>query len=152
MKSLMLKITSTLFVTAVLFIIAALVIHLPDAKAQGPALNLQNSTGVIRKAFASEQITVDSTAGGVRLTAATINPTVADQPSAYSRASLAVCINQTAQIRYQLSGTAPTTTLGMPIEIGQTITIYGYDDINAFRAIRTTGTSGVIDCTYSRVP
>lgn len=108
--------------------------------------NVQNN---IRKTFASEQITVANTAIG--FTAATINPTCTEC-AGNARATLASCYLGTAQIRILTSGTTPTSTLGIVVDIGQKFEVYGYDDILAFRAIRTGSTSGVLDCQYSRLP
>lgn len=51
---------------------------------------------------------------------------------------------ETAQIRIRYDGTAPTSTEGEPVEVGSVITIGGFDKMQLFRGIRTTGTSGVI--------
>jgi hypothetical protein len=88
-----------------------------------------------------EQVTVANSSIG--LTAATIN-----QGNGHMQANKAVCRLETAQIRYRLDGTAPTTTVGTPLEIGDVLTITGNDLLNNFRAIRTGGTSGVLNCHY----
>lgn len=51
---------------------------------------------------------------------------------------------ETAQIRVLLTGGTPSTTVGMPVEIGDIVTIEGHANIAQFRGIRTGGTSGVI--------
>lgn len=90
-----------------------------------------------------EQITVDNTAGGVAMTTTKITPV--GQP----QAQYASCRLETAEIRYTLDGTAPTTTVGTLLEIGDTLPIAGHDRLFKFRAIRTGATSGVLDCTYT---
>jgi len=86
----------------------------------------------------SQQLTVDNTSGGVSLTL----------PDGAHRAAMTL---QTAQIRALDSGTAPTTTLGRVVEIGQQINYLEYSSRTAlekFRAIRTGSTSGVLDIVY----
>ena len=109
-----------------------------------------NSQTTIRDTFANEAITVAATAIG--FTAATINPTCTDCPVNTLRATLATCVLETADIRILTSGTDPTSAVGILITAGQSFLVYGYDDISAFRAIRTGGSSGALTCQYSRVP
>ena len=85
-----------------------------------------------------QALTVDSTAGGVTLTIP-------------SRAVGANCRLETAQIRFTLDGTAPTTTVGTLLEIGEILDLHGQDELNGFKAIRTGGTSGTLQVEYSRV-
>lgn len=89
--------------------------------------------------FAYEQKTVDSTAGGVSLTAVT-----------YSDATHATLRLETAQIRFRVDGGAPTTAVGTLLEIGETLELSGAATIAAFRAIRTGGSSGSLSVTYGR--
>lgn len=103
-----------------------------------------------RTAFAYEQVTLDNTAGGVILTAATYNPTVTDTPSSVTRAELAVVNCNNAQARYKVDGGTVTTTSGMLIQDGDWFLIYGYNNISAFHGIRTGTTSVVCDVTYYR--
>ena len=58
---------------------------------------------------------------------------------------------ETAQIRYRYDGTAPTSTVGSLWEVGEEKVISGAAYLEAFRAIRTGGTSGtlVLHC-YAR--
>lgn len=110
-----------------------------------------NSQGKFRRAFAYEAVTLDATAGGVAFTAATYAPTVTDQPSAFSRAELAVVNCNNAQARYRVdSAAAVTASVGMLIQDGDWFLIYGYNNIAAFRGIRTGATSVVCDVTYYR--
>lgn len=109
-----------------------------------------NSTTFIRKSYDSEKLTIDSTAGGIGFTSSKINPTCVSCSPGTSRASAASCTLETADIRIQTSGVTITSSTGMYITSGQAFVIYGYNDIAAFKGIRITATSGVINCTYYR--
>ncbi len=52
--------------------------------------------------------------------------------------------NAVAQIRYRYDGTAPTSTVGTILEIGDVKTFADVRDVAAFRAIRTGATSGIL--------
>ncbi len=93
--------------------------------------------------IAYEQLTIDSTAGGIKMTATKITP------AGLPQATTAVCKLETAQVRYTIDGTAPTTTLGTPWDVGETRTFNGHDILFAFRGIRTGASSGVANCDYS---
>lgn len=85
-----------------------------------------------------QRLTVDATVGGVSLT----KPTDAK----YCNMRL-----ETAQIRFTLDGvTAPTTTVGRLLEVGEILELESMEEIEAFAAIRTTGVSGVLDVEYSQ--
>ena len=93
-----------------------------------------------------EQITVDATTGGVGFTASLILPNVNGSPQ---QATLATCRVRTAEISYRLDGRgAVTASVGTLLEVGDTISVQGYDSLVRFKAIRTTATSGQMDCTY----
>jgi hypothetical protein len=51
---------------------------------------------------------------------------------------------ETAQIRFRVDGTDPTSAEGVLMEIGEFITIRGLTNLLAFRAIRTGGSSGIL--------
>ena len=85
--------------------------------------------------FAHETLTVADTAVG--LTSAT-----------YSDATRAEMTLETAQIRVWDDGTAPTASVGMLVEIGDTIVLNSAAQIANFKAIRTGTTSGVLRVTY----
>lgn len=91
-----------------------------------------------------EQITVTNTAGGIGLTAASINA-----GSAHPAATRASCRLETAEIRYTIDGTTVTTTVGTIMSINDIVVLTGNDVLQNFRAIRTGGSSGVLDCNYS---
>lgn len=93
--------------------------------------------------LAFEQITVGAAAVG--FTAAKITPnnaTVRD-------ATQASCRVRTAEISFTIDNTTPTAAVGQLLEPGDYLTLNGHDVLVNFRAIRTTGTSGQLDCTYS---
>lgn len=96
---------------------------------------------------ASEQLTVDSTSGGVGFTASKITPVGTN----VTQATKAVCRLETAEIRFSISLNDQTVTssVGTLLEVNDTIVIMGHDNLVRFRAIRTTGSSGVLDCTYT---
>ena len=91
-------------------------------------------------AASHESKTVDNTVGGVALTAGT-----------YGTSIYALITAETAQMRFTVDGTAPTTTVGHLLNPGDTLKLDSLADITAFRAIRTGATSGVIKVTYSGV-
>lgn len=88
-----------------------------------------------------EQITVANSAVG--FTSATIS-----EGNGHPQANIASCRLQTAQIRWTVDGTMPTSTVGTPLEIGDYLTLMSPDLVQKFRAIRTGGTSGVLNCNY----
>src|SRR3990167_10304574 len=86
-----------------------------------------------------ESVTVSSTAIGIASTVSLSGETIRGQRA------LITC--EDAQIRYTTDGTTPTTTVGHLLEAGQSIEVIGYADIDAFQAIRTGGTDGVLKVT-----
>lgn len=84
-----------------------------------------------------ESVTVDNTVGGVFLTRAT-----------YDRARNAFMTLESAQIRFTKDGTAPTTSVGHLLQVGQTLNLDGSNEIKNFRAIRTGAASGVLKVSY----
>jgi hypothetical protein len=79
-----------------------------------------------------EQLTVSSTA--VPITAATLSGMGGAQG-----------VLQGAEVRYRCDGTAPTTTVGTPLQVGSTINFTNLIDARACLFIRTTGTDGVLN-------
>jgi hypothetical protein len=56
---------------------------------------------------------------------------------------------ETAQIRFTTDGsTAPTITVGAPMEVGQVWAFESFDELKKFRAIQTGGNSGSIKVLY----
>nr|QNO41555.1 hypothetical protein MPGNBCFJ_00019 [Methanosarcinales archaeon ANME-2c ERB4]QNO42069.1 hypothetical protein NIICAKKE_00019 [Methanosarcinales archaeon ANME-2c ERB4]QNO42284.1 hypothetical protein OEDCDHIP_00001 [Methanosarcinales archaeon ANME-2c ERB4]QNO42439.1 hypothetical protein ADMFNEEM_00005 [Methanosarcinales archaeon ANME-2c ERB4]QNO42689.1 hypothetical protein GKPKHNMI_00011 [Methanosarcinales archaeon ANME-2c ERB4] len=85
--------------------------------------------------FDYESITVaDSAIGG---TAAT-----------YLEATRAEMTLETAQIRFRVDGTNPTSSEGHLVEVSDVIILNSAAQIANFKAIRTGATSGVLKVTY----
>lgn len=95
--------------------------------------------------LAFEQITVAATAIGI--TATVIQP---GGSGTQPQATVGSCRLETAQVRYTVNGTTPTTTVGTQLEIGDTVILNGTDILRLFRAIRTGGTSGVLNCNVAK--
>ena len=104
-------------------------------KGEGGAINTR-LTG--SNAAVHESLTVDATVGGVGFVGHAAN-----------RYALITC--ETAQVRFTVDGTAPTTTVGHLLNPGDILKLDSNADIAAFRAIRTGETSGVIKATFSGV-
>ena len=86
-----------------------------------------------------QRLTVANAGGGVGL------------PSIPAGAMSAVCTLETAQIRFTLDGTAPTSSAGKLLEVGQTLTLESREELTGFLGIRTGGSSGVLDIEYFSV-
>lgn len=93
--------------------------------------------------FARETVTIDGTAGGIGLTAATY-------AISQNGAQGAFITNESGQIRYTLDGTAPTTSVGHLLEVGDALTLNSADQVARFKGIRTGGTSGSLQVSYFR--
>jgi len=91
------------------------------------------------QAFDYESVTVSSTAVG--LTASKFNSYAAYEIKAFMTL-------ESAQIRWRIDGTNPTSTEGHLFEVGANLTIDGYKNLSQFKAIRTGTTDGVIKVTY----
>jgi hypothetical protein len=87
--------------------------------------------------IAFETLTVDDTAAGIHLTAAT-----------YTDANGAYITAETASIRFRVDGTAPTASVGHLVETKGVIELRSQKEIENFKAIRTGSTSAVIMITY----
>jgi hypothetical protein len=85
-----------------------------------------------------ESLTVDATVGGKGF--------VGHAANVYA---FITC--ETAEIRYTVDGTAPTTTVGHLLSPRDVLILDSNADIAAFRAIRTGATSGVLKATFSGV-
>ena len=94
--------------------------------------------------YETESLTIDDTAGGVRISAELIDKGTAR----------AVLHLETAQIRWQLEPGLVITaggTEGSPLmEVGDILTILKYNEINNARFIRTGGTSGLAQVLLQR--
>lgn len=98
-------------------------------------------------------LTVDATAGGVALTSASYNPSVADQPAAFSQAQMADCYNTGAKI-WVTDNSAITLASGRgkAIQDGGYFQVYGFTNISKFKAIRDAAVSSTLYCNYYRQP
>ena len=93
----------------------------------------------VLNAYNSDQITV--TASATRLTLATVR-------NSGRWAEKVLITVATATIRWLDNGTDPTSTLGHLAYPGDVISLDNRDRIDKFRAIRTGGTSAVLDVSY----
>ena len=85
-----------------------------------------------------EAVTIDSTTGGVALTA-----------SRYGEAKWAMCRLETAEIRYTLDGTtAPTASVGAVLEPMEWLMLESAKRIRNFRGFATGSSSGNLKCFY----
>lgn len=102
-----------------------------------------------RPAYAFESITVDDTAGGKSLTAATYRKQVGPGAPDWQMPRKAFITVETASIRFSIvPGVAPTaTTNGHEIGANMSFEIEGQQIID-FRVIRSTATSATIRVTY----
>ena len=98
------------------------------------------NTEVFAKAYGTESITVSNAAKA--FTSGTIEPGDGTIPAK------ATFIVEGASIRFTVDGTTPTSSVGLLVQIGDTITINGQTDIKAFRAIRVTSTDATIQPVY----
>ncbi len=58
-----------------------------------------------------------------------------------------MCTLETAQVRFRLDGTSPTTSEGHILNAGDILYVKSCMEIYYFKAIRTGSTSGVLKCT-----
>lgn len=96
--------------------------------------------------FDEEDVTVDATSGGVRLTHASY------APASGAHASAATVIVETAQIRWTKAAgaTLTSTTGGAVANVGAVLFLDTLNDLINFRAIRTGATSGKLHAEYHR--
>jgi hypothetical protein len=59
------------------------------------------------------------------------------------------CRLETAQIRFTLDGTTPTTTVGTLLNIDECLVLENRGELTGFQAIRTGGTSGLLNVEYA---
>ena len=104
-----------------------------------------------RPVFASETIIVDSTAGGVGVTATKLTKGVADNFAAeVLKAQSALVTVETAEIRvnFDPAVTVTASANGHLFQVGDSFTVDGYDTIMRMKMIRTTAVSGSVKVTY----
>lgn len=111
----------------------------------------QSNTTRFFIAYDYEDLTVDSTAGGVALTSTKVtNPSNPVETANLITFSVSCAAGTDCPARFTIDGTAPTTTAGILVQYGQIISVYQHDNIVAFRAIRTGATSAVFNVQYFR--
>lgn len=83
------------------------------------------------------QVTIDATVGGVALPATLIKSEGIQMLQCFGRL-------ESAQVRYWDNGDAPTTTSGIIVNDGDTVTIDDYDAMSRWRGIRTGAVSATL--------
>ena len=94
-----------------------------------------------RVTFAYESVTV--AASTIGLTAGTY------QPSGEQHAREAICTVETNPIRFRVDAD-PTAAEGELLNVGDTVTLEGIEDIRRCKFIRTGGASGTLKVRYAR--
>lgn len=112
------------------------------------SLSAQNTTTRFFIAYDYENLTIDSTVGGVGFTVSKIN--ASDGPANQVTFTIDCSAGTTCPIRMTADGTAPTTSVGMRADYQQSVTIYSRTNITAFRAIQEGGTSAIINVQFYR--
>ena len=95
------------------------------------------------KPFASEKVNID---GATSLTPATYRDDSGQERSARH----AVITVDGQPIRWTVSGTTPTSTLGHGADADSLIILHGIEQIEGFEAIKEGGTASDIQVTYIR--
>lgn len=97
-----------------------------------------SATYVVAQQFATfEQLTVGATAVGISAT--TINP------SGQGQMEQCTARLETAQVRFRWDGTAPTSSVGTLLEVGDVLPPFSTATAIQLKLIRTGGSSGVLD-------
>jgi len=86
-----------------------------------------------------EALTIDDTAGGVPLTVAKYFTAATSKIVA----DYAVFAVETAQVRFTVDGTAPTTTVGVLLNPGQMWILSTFEELKNFRMIRVGGSAAL---------
>ena len=111
----------------------------------------QNNTTRFFIAYDYENLTVDTTVGGVPFTASKVTNSSNPIETAQLVTFTVACSSGTScPVRFTIDGTAPTTSVGLRIDYGTTVSIYNLTNISAFRAIREGATSAILNVTYLR--
>lgn len=100
----------------------------------------------------SESITIDNTAGGVALTSSAYTKQFGNDPTSTRQATYALITVEDHPIRINLNPAVDVTATahGHLLIAGQSALLTHTAEIVNFRAIRTSGSSGVIRVTYFR--
>lgn len=105
----------------------------------------QNNTTRFFNAYDYENLTVDSTAGGVGFSTSKLSGTKAQAVTV----TISCASGTSCNARFTVDGTAPTTTVGLLVSYGQSFVIYGSSNLRRFKAIREGATSAVFNVQYS---
>ena len=124
---------------------AVVVAHRTGLEGLLGAIRTQPLAAVRYSAF--EQVTIDATAGGKSFTALKLSPNGSGTDPQATQGS---CRLELAEIRFTWDGTTVTAAVGTLLEPGDWLTLAGNDVLRGWRGIRTGGTSGQMDCTYSQ--
>jgi len=115
----------------------------------GVALEATPTITIAKDTPGYESVNVDDTAGGVSLSPKCFTYRSSNYAQQYP-AVRAVLTCETAAVRYTTNAgaTLTATTNGIPVAVAGTIVLVGEDELRDFRAIRTTGSSGVLHARY----
>ena len=94
------------------------------------------------KGYDYEELAITDAAAGVGFTASKLNATTPP------KRIYITC--ETAQCRFRYDGTAPTSSVGHPLNPFDQIYIEGLPNMKNFKAIRTGSTNALLRCTFER--
>lgn len=108
-------------------------------------LLLVTGVQIVESADSYERLVVDQTTGGVRFTAALVDPPGQDQMRS------ALCRVGTLPVQITYDGTVPTSGVGMRVEPGEVLWVPGHERLQKFRATPASTGPGVatMTCAYS---
>lgn len=89
------------------------------------------------------QLTIAGSASGFT---STVIGSGSNNTTGHPQANWATCRVRTAEISFTTDGTTPTSTVGVLAEPGDILDLKSNLELRLFLAIRTTGTSGQVDC------
>jgi len=114
-----------------------------------PTSAQQSSTTAFRAAFASEEVTVDATAGGVGFTAAKLTQTTPNFRRAVLASFRVTCpASSPCSLRFTLDNSTVTTTHGFLLNEGDIVNLYNYVNLSQARFIRTGANSAILAVHY----
>lgn len=96
-------------------------------------------------------LTIDNTAGGVGFTASKVTPVGQAYRAQAVFVTVSCASSAPCDINYTYDGaTTVTTTVGQTLSTGMSFTLFGYQNIVNFKAIRTGSNSAVLKVVYTR--
>jgi len=110
------------------------------------AQNLQSSQIRFFDAYAMEALTVDATAGGVAFTANKV--TTATRKAQQVQFRVVCATVSPCSINFTVEGTAPTASVGFPLNENEVWDVFKYTNITRFKAIRSGANSAVLRVIY----